>query len=285
MAVLSLQRQTEVIAAVKHKKELQHLDDAFVGKQLTILLRKKSTKDITAFLNASPRSEIYKKTIKELRALLRRQYGLFRSEESTPHISFEHCPPADIKKKVSLLLQNHSSTSERVEYYPQLYNSLQRITGPIQSVLDLGCGLNPLSLIFWKKIPERYSAYDLSTKEIKLLDQFFHCFQNKNPSFQGKAAVHDITDISFLKQLPFTDVSFLFKMTDILDQNKGHKKTEEILNAIPAHYVVISFPTVTMSGKRMTAPRRSWMEWLCQRLKYNYDIIELKNEIFYVVEK
>ena len=56
MAVLSLQRQTEVIAAVKHKKELQHLDDAFVGKQLTILLRKKSTKDITAFLNASPLS-------------------------------------------------------------------------------------------------------------------------------------------------------------------------------------------------------------------------------------
>ena len=82
-----------------------------------------------------------------------------------------------------------------------------------------------------------------------------------------------------------TDVCFLFKMTDVLDKNKGHKATEEMLKRIPAEYVVVSFATKTMSGKKMTAPRRNWMEWLCKRLRYEYTILEFPNELFYVVKK
>ncbi|MBI4983336.1 hypothetical protein HZC32_01720 [Candidatus Woesearchaeota archaeon] len=77
----------------------------------------------------------------------------------------------------------------------------------------------------------------------------------------------------------------MFKITDILDEGKGHKKTEDLLKAVPARFVAISFPTLTMSGKPMTAPRRSWMEWLCRRLEYSYKILVLSNEIIYVIKK
>ena len=92
-------------------------------------------------------------------------------------------------------------------------------------------------------------------------------------------------DISNLTGIPPADLCFLFKMTDILDQGKGHKVTEEIIRKVPAKFVVVSFPTKTMSGKRMNYPRRKWIELMCQRLNYEVKIIEFSNELFYVIKK
>jgi len=92
-------------------------------------------------------------------------------------------------------------------------------------------------------------------------------------------------DLLNIDKLPSVDVAFLFKMTDMIDQGKGHKKTEELLKAIPAKWIVASFPTKTMSGKRMNVPHRNWMEWLCRRLGWSYEIIEFTNELFYVIGK
>ncbi|MEK6809621.1 MAG: hypothetical protein AABY40_03030, partial [Nanoarchaeota archaeon] len=126
-----------------------------------------------------------------------------------------------------------------------------------------------------------YYAYDINEEEINSINTFFQLLHKENPSFTGKAMVADILAVP----LPKADLCFLFKMTDVLDQGKGHKKTEELLKKIPAKYVVVSFATKTMSGKAMTAPRRSWMEWLCKRLGYDFEILEFENELFYVVKK
>jgi len=88
-----------------------------------------------------------------------------------------------------------------------------------------------------------------------------------------------------LSKLPQADVCFLFKMTDVLEQGRGHKVTEQILQAVKAKFVVVSFPTLTMSGKRMNYPRRRWMELMCERLGWSYSLIEMPNELFYVVMK
>ena len=94
-----------------------------------------------------------------------------------------------------------------------------------------------------------------------------------------------MTNRAKLEKIPPADLCFLFKMTEVLDQGKGHIATEAVLKAIPAKHIVVSFSTRTMSGKAMTAPRRRWMEWLCQRLHYQYTILEFGNEILYVVKK
>ena len=91
-------------------------------------------------------------------------------------------------------------------------------------------------------------------------------------------------DILKIKKLPQADIAFLFKMTDVLDRGKGHKKTEEVLKRIPAKFVVISFPTITMSGKKMNFPRRKWVELLCDRLDYTFRVLEFSNELFYVIK-
>jgi hypothetical protein len=57
------------------------------------------------------------------------------------------------------------------------------------------------------------------------------------------------------------------------------------LKGVKAEFVVFSFPTRTISRKRMNVPRRKWFELMVKRLNYEYDYFEIDNECFYVVKK
>jgi len=242
----------QIIKKIKEKKELSAIDSQFVKKELDNYLKQYPK------ISFNPRSQHYKKLIKEVRAILRRTYGLFRF---------------NIKGSKDLLAE-HPSTKERLSFYPQLYKQIFQITGTPKTILDLGCGVNPLSMKYMDLTNLTYYAYDLSKEEINFLNQFF------NGKGQAK-----VLDLLHFKTLPKADLAFLFKMTDVLDRGKGHKNTEAVLKKIPAKYVIVSFPTLTMSGKKMNFPRRKWIELLCERLNYEYQILEFSNEIFYVIKK
>lgn len=252
---MNQQETNQLIKKIKEKKELSAISDTFVKKELQQYLKQYPK------VSLNPRSRHYKKLVKEIRAKLRRTYGLFQ---------------IDLKKNKNLLAE-HPSTKERLSFYPQLYRKIFQITGKPKTILDLGCGVNPLSVKYMKLDNFTYYAYDLSKEEVKLINQFF-----KKNKIKGQA---EILDLLNFKNLPKADLAFLFKMTDVLDQGKGHKKSEEVIKKIPAKYLVVSFPTLTMSGKRMNFPRRRWIELMCQRLNYKFKILEFSSEIFYVVEK
>ncbi len=258
----------ELIRAIKKKKELSQISESFVRKELQQYLSQNPKLKYSEQLN--PRSASYKKIVKEVRARLRRVYGLFREELNTKSNSAEE------------ILQLHTSTRERLSFYSELYQKLFQIANKPLAIIDLGCGVNPFSIPLMKLKQLDYYAYDLSKDEIKRLNLFFKQIHQKNPFFNGKAKVLDIFN---LKSIRPADICFLFKMTDILDWGKGHKVTEEIIKKIPARFVVVSFPTKTMSGKRMNFPRRKWIELMCQRLKYEFQIIKFSNELFYVIRK
>ncbi len=264
---LNSSQKQELVADIKQKKELRGISAAFVLKELEKVLRKETKLQKELLLRWNSRSSAYKMVVKKVREQLRRVYGLFRVIEQ------------------GKTLETHLSTKERWSFYSELYRQLFAITGKPKIILDLGCGLNPLSLPFMKLKEVRYYAYDLSEEEIQIINSFFQKKHENHKKVVGKAILADITDIPKMKELPAADVAFLFKVTDVLDRNKGHTVTEEVLKAVPAQYVVVSFSTKTMSGKLMTAPRRKWMEWLCWRLGWKYAVLEFKNEIFYVARK
>ncbi len=252
-----------LVKDIKKKKELQNLNDRFVHKEVLALLDKNQKRESLLQSNFNPKSPSYKSLLKEARRELRKVHGVFRSG----------------KRKIAPL-ETHSSTREREEIYPELYPKIFALTGKPASILDLGCGLNPLSLPLMKLKNLNYLAYDIDEKEISQINEFF---QKHNP--QGQAQALDISDWHLVKDLPRADLAFLFKVVDLLDRGKGHKKSEEVIKAIPANFVVVSFSTLTLSGKPMNAPRRRWMEWLCKRLGYKYQILEFPGEIFYVIKK
>ncbi|MEK6901410.1 MAG: hypothetical protein AABX37_03650 [Nanoarchaeota archaeon] len=259
-----------LIQDIKKKKELQAVHDSFVEKEINRVLTQKPALQKILHLGNS-RSREYKTIIKEVRARLRKVSGVFRSKH--------------IKHIKGDTLETHASTTERLSFYPRLYAQLFAITGTPKVILDLGCGLNPLSLPFMNIEKVTYYAYDINVQEIHVISQFFTQGKKDHPFFIGKASILDISDTTAVKHLPRADVCFLFKVTDALDRNKGHTASEQLIRAIPARYVILSFSTKTLSGKPMTAPRRRWVEWMCQRIGYPYTILEFENEIFYVVRK
>ena len=269
-----------LIHDIKKKKELRELSDSFVKNELHHYFKQnpKLERSLNNQINVNPKSADYKKIVKEVRGRLRRVYGLFRDDKR-----------ADLLKQLLLgkvsaeeILKTHSSTKERIPFYRQLYHDLFKITGKPISIIDLGSGINPFSIPYMNLKELNYRAYDLGEEEIKNLNAYFKYLKKQNPFFTGKAVVLDILE---LKNILSADIAFLFKMTDVLDRRKGHKKTEEVITATPARFVVVSFPTVTMSGKKMNFPRRRWIELLCERLNYKYALLEFSNELFYVIEK
>ncbi len=266
----------ELISDIKKKKELKELSSDFVREHLFKFLSQEKKCDGLK----NKKSAFYKKTIKEVRAKLRKNYGLFREEEGAEKREelVEKLQGGCQKKRiVKELLKTHASTRERLDFYETLYKKIFAITGKPKTILDLGCGLNPFSIPLMKLKDLTYSAYDLSENEIFLLNRFFGYIKVK-----GKAEVLDV--LSWYK-FPKADLCFLFKMTALLDKGKGHKTTEKVVQRIPARYVVVSFATKTMSGKKMTAPERRWFQLMCKRLGYKFRKISFENELFYVVDK
>ncbi|PIN74426.1 hypothetical protein COV20_00160 [Candidatus Woesearchaeota archaeon CG10_big_fil_rev_8_21_14_0_10_45_16] len=279
----------EIILAIKKKKELSGINDDFVREQLFSYLKKNQQKAAVLQQN-NPKAAAYKQVIKDVRSQLRRVYGLFRVDEERKKREdlktvLEEAPENKLKQVSSRILETHSSTKERLPIYEKIYDKIFAITGKPRRIIDLGCGLNPFSFPSMRLRKAAYHAYDISQSEIELLEDYFKRLHDSNPHFQGYAEILDILHWQYLQHLETADVCFLFKMTDVLDRGKGHKVTEEVLKAVPARYVVISFATKTMSGKKMTAPRRKWMEWLCDRLQYEYNVLSFPNEIFYVIKK
>ena len=265
----------ELIKNIKQKKELAELDDKFIKEELTQFFKREPKIFKKLNENPNPKSKEYKQTVKEVRAKLRRSYGLFRVEKETKNLK-ELVKKKDYQK----ILEPHSSTKERLSFYNQLYKKIFKITGIPKTILDLGAGFNPLSYSYMNLKNVDYYAYDLSREEVKILNQYF-----KDKNINGKAGILDLLQTEKVKKLPKADLAFLFKMTDVLDKGKGHKTSEQIINAIPAKFIIVSFPTLTMSGKKMNHPRRGWIELMTQRLGYKFELIEFSNELFYCICK
>jgi len=276
----------ELISKIKDKKELREINDDFVRNQLFDYLQQKP--QVLRNLN-NPKSFKYKLIIKEVRAKLRRVYGLFRIEEKIKErreLVETLLRSKLLKKKILFeILETHSSTKERIDFYEELYRKLWKIIGKPKKIIDLGCGINPFSIPLMGLRRLDYHAYDLSEEEVSLLNKFFQFLHKKNINCLGKSSTFDVLQLKKLRRLKEVDVCFLFKMTDVLDRGKGHKVTEELINWIPAKFIVVSFPTLTMSGKRMNYPRRRWIELMCKRLGYHYRTLEFSNELFYIIKK
>jgi hypothetical protein len=258
----------QLITSIKEKRELKDLDDNFVKEELKRYFLRNNKQFLAIKEDLNEKSKDYKKIVKEVRSKLRRSYGLFRTEK-------DFLKEKDFDKILAL----HSSTKERLSFYHKLYERIFKITGKPKIILDLGAGVNPLSYNYLKTNPEYY-AYDLSKEEVKIINNFF-----KKNKIKGKAEILDLLNINKIKQLPKADMAFLFKVTDVLDKGKGHKTSEEVIKAIPANFIVVSFPTLTISGKPMNHPRRGWIEMMCKRLNYEFKVLTFENEIFYIIKK
>lgn len=248
----------QLIEKIKEKKEFRSIDNSLILDILEKYLNKYKLP-----LENLDRFKI-RIIIKEIRAELRLYTGRFQK-------GFKDRLKLLENNNIDELLKTHSSTSERLEFYPKIKELLKILK--IKSVLDLGCGINPIALAN-KNI--EYNALDINNDDLILVKKFFEI--NK---INGSVLSYDLRKI---KELPKVDICLVFKVLDIIGKNP-YKLAERIIKLANCKYFLISFATRTLSGKPMRYKKRKWFEDLLNNFGYKYEILDSKNEIFYLFEK
>jgi len=272
----------DVIHDILAKKELAGIEHAFVEDILAKELRR-NPKIAKQLDGLSARSEAYKSLVKAVRAVLRRNVSLYERADDSRHrevLLDELRQSANLAQReeiVEHLLSTHASTRERLPFNAQVYDQLFTITGKPNVVVDIGCGLNPVA---YPDKDATYIAMDIDRKLCALVAQYFSI-----AGVEGECKVVDAKGIEQIKKLPKADVALVFKLLELLEKGEGHKLSELLINALPAKWVVVSFPTVTSSGKPMRSPRRTWIELMLKRVGYAYKTFTVPNEIFYAIKK
>ncbi len=138
------------------------------------------------------------------------------------------------------LMAHHASTRERLPLLPVFYATLFAGLPPIRSVLDLACGLNPLTLPWMDLAAEaRYYACDVNQEQIDFLQQTLPLL-----GVTGEAFLCDL--LQTVPQQP-VDVALLFKTIPCLEQ-VDRAIGPRLLTALNAKTIFVSFPAQSLGG-------------------------------------
>jgi 16S rRNA (guanine(1405)-N(7))-methyltransferase len=135
----------------------------------------------------------------------------------------------------------HASTKERLTILPEFYATVLAHHGPIRSVLDLACGLNPLAMPWMPLAPgAQYYACDIYADMVQFLNDYLALAE-----VQGAAQVVDVT-----RACPDLRVhlALLLKSLPCLEQIDGSVGSH-LLDRIKADHLLVSFPARSLGGR------------------------------------
>lgn len=147
----------------------------------------------------------------------------------------------EIKAVCRDLLGRHSSTGERLPILDRFYPAIWAITGRPGTLLDLGCGLNPLALP-WMALPPdtRYLALDIAADRVHFLNRYL--------ALAGLEPLARCQDLLTHPPDDTADVALLLKMSPSLErQEEG--ATLRLMEHLRAPFVVVSFAVKSLGGR------------------------------------
>ena len=263
------------------KKELNNLNEGFVAEKLNEFLAK--NKDIREKLGTSKygqfrRSKEHDLVIKKVRAGLREIYGVFiLSDYKKRYELLEAIRKSPSPENHNRILELHKSSKERLPYYGLVYKKIFDATGLPERIVDLACGLNPLSYPYLGCKPE-YLACDLAEKDLEFIKEYFAIMR-----IRGSVKKVDLIKDNVSKIVKGIDIVFLFKTLDSLESVKWNI-SQELLKRLKAKSIVVSFATKSLGGKKaIKKERRAWFERLAKEQNYTFESFEIPGEIFYIL--
>ncbi len=272
------------VSEIKKKKILSSLPDLFVRKLVVSFLDEHPPlKKSLGRHNKPLKSKDFRLLLKGIRKTLHDIYGVFTLKERElnylrNHLRNLHKLDEEAFRIHLEILSTHKSSLERIDYYHEVYETIFSFTGSPESIVDLACGLNPLSFPWMGLKKVDYFAFEISPSDCDFLNEYFKIM--KPFGLNGKAFAVDLLD---LKEIPKADVCFLFKVLDSLEDLQRNY-SEKLLKRIPCKFIVVSFPTMSLGGKN-PIKQRGWFFRMMRNLGYSAKTFEIENEIFYIVKK
>jgi 16S rRNA (guanine(1405)-N(7))-methyltransferase len=191
-----------------------------------------------------------KQAIKAVRSRLHQVYAAYESpvdyERAVRDLDAAYAQPksgaGDAVRLVSRrLLALHASTRERLPILERIYGELWAHTGVPHVLLDLACGLNPLSSP-WMGLDEGavYHGYDIDAARVAFLQRVL--------PLSGLETRMHLQDVLCEAPAEAGDVALLFKSSACLERQQAGA-TLALLDALRVAYVVVTFPVQSL-GQR-----------------------------------
>ncbi|MBR9676522.1 hypothetical protein GOV04_00080 [Candidatus Woesearchaeota archaeon] len=265
----------EIINSIKEKKTLQSIDNNIIEEKLVEHFKKNSgdLKKLLALETINKKNKIYKKTVKTLRDYFNKTYGIFNLEPNRQKL-FEQLKKTPSNEKILIeLLKTHKSTLERIPNLNKFYEIIFSVTKDPKTILDLGCGLNPLTYQWMFLDNVNYTAVEINKADVLLLNEYF-----KIAKIKGVALKADLNKYSNTKKY---NVVFAFKVLDMIDK----KQVERLITNLNYKWFVATFSTKTIKNKAMNLPYRRYLQLMLGRLNIKYKTIKIGDEIIYLIRK
>lgn len=184
-----------------------------------------------------------------------------------------------LRRACRAIMSHHAATRERLPILDQYYATICAGWPPIRSVLDLACGLHPLTIPWMPLAPDVvYAAYDVDRDLVAFLNAWFDLLP-----VQGVAHLLDVT-----RRPPAgrADVALLLKALPSLDQVDSGA-AERLLTTIDADCLLVSYPVHSLSGrgKGMAAHYEARFRALVAGRRWSIERHRFPTELVFVVRK
>ncbi|MEK6935837.1 MAG: hypothetical protein AABW67_03550 [Nanoarchaeota archaeon] len=260
--------EEKLLQKVKANKKYKTISDEIVLREINNYLK--------SHLSSRKNKEITEQDIKNIRKNLHRVYSSYQTSKKNK--KEKYLEELDTEKLLSLTL----STKERLNYYEQIYQKIFEITGKPKIIVDLGCGLNPLSIPLMNLKNINYFAYDIDEEDKNFLNKYFEVMKSRG--LNGKAEILDINNKQKLASIPSSDIIFLFKVLDLIDNKKTNKNELIKFLLTKTKFLVVSFATATLTGRKMQLTIRTGFEEFLKRNNFQFQTIRIPNELFYIIK-
>jgi len=216
----------EVLIEIKKSKKYNAIANGIIISEIKKYLKSNQILKIT---------QISKQDLKNIKTKLHKLYSSYQTKKKNKRNQYLEELNILIKTKRSIsevtkkLLSITLSTKERLGDYEKIYKNIFKITGKPKKIIDLGGGLNSFSIPLMNLKKINYYSYDINNNDKDFLNKYFNIIKTK--TIKGFARILDIRDLKKVKNLPKSDITFMFKVIDLI-KDKNKKITEELIKNI-----------------------------------------------------
>lgn len=177
------------------------------------------------------------------------------------------------------ILGAHTSTRERLPILDELYIHTLGQLGPIGSVLNVACGLNPLTIPWMPLAADtEYRAYDVYPALAAFLNAAFPLL--------GVRGMAEVVDVTAMPPRDHADVALVLKALPCLEQ-LDRAAGSRLLRALDARHVLVSFAVRSLSGrsKGMSGHYDAHLRGLVAEHAWQVTRFDFATELAYLIAK
>lgn len=192
--------------------------------------------------------------------------------------AFQTCDQNEIQRVCVQIMSAHVSTRERLPLLDEFYERIFALTGRPSSIIDVACGLHPLSFP-WMRVPlsTGFFAFDLNERRVELLSHYFSMQR-----LTGEAKAQDVL-INVPEQE--ADLALIFKEVPRFERRQ-YGSSLALFDALRVRYLAVSVPTRSLEGRHsLIKTYKNLFYRIVKGRPWAVQEIQFTNELLFVVDK